>query len=251
MLKIQENKNLKKFESSVQKINEDWKKYNKRLDGMLDNALFSNKLDNKKLRAKNPKIAIISLVSLALLIIIFVQNKQNLDLFQSVANEEPSSKTKLLVAEDELAKNSTGKTESKQKHSNIKRNKKVKTSQILKAYEGPVNLLKEKPPSISQAKSKKQIIPSRDKFYFIQVGAFSIKDNANKLAKKINSKGFQTKIFIKKIKMQGVKSDTKLVETDGKAYIVLAKNLATERKAQQAKKTLINLGFKNSFIRYQ
>jgi hypothetical protein len=83
------------------------------------------------------------------------------------------------------------------------------------------------------------------------VGAFSIKDNANKLAKKINSKGFQTKIFIKKINMQGVKSDTKLVETDGKAYIVLAKNLATERKAQQAKKTLINLGFKNSFIRYQ
>ena len=144
------------------------------------------------------------------------------------------------------------------------------------------------------------------------MGAFFIKDNAIKLVKKLNAKGFHTKISMRtiklnkyqvfsgnfidkidaalslkklkslgflplikknekahvlefgqfskkqkatslaeKLKILGVKSDTKLVETDGKVYIVLAKNLATERKAQQARKTIINLGFKNSFIRYQ
>ena len=116
MLKIQENKILEKLESPIQKINEDWKKHNKRLDGMLDNSLFSNELDTKRLRAKNPKIAIISLISLALLILIFVQNKQNLDLSQSIVNEQPSDKTKLLVTEDELAKNYTDKAESIQNH---------------------------------------------------------------------------------------------------------------------------------------
>ena len=123
MLKIQENKILEKLESPIQKINEDWKKHNKRLDGMLDNALFSNELDTKKVRVKNPKLAVISLVSLALIILIFVQNKKSLNLSQSIVNEQTSDKTKLLVTEDALAKNSTEKIESKQNQPNNKRNK--------------------------------------------------------------------------------------------------------------------------------
>ncbi len=51
MLKIQENKNFKKLDSQVQEINEDWKKYNKRLDTMVDNALFANVIDTKNIRA--------------------------------------------------------------------------------------------------------------------------------------------------------------------------------------------------------
>jgi len=312
MLKIKENKNLKKLESPIQEINEDWKKYNKRLDSMLDNAHFSNELDTKKVRVKNPKLAVISLVSLALIILIFVQNKKSLNLSQSIVNEQTSDKTKLLVTEDALAKNSTEKIESKQNQPNNKRNKTSKKNQILKTNEGRINSLKEKPSSIRQAKTKKQITPSNGKFYFIQVGAFSIKDNAIKLAKKLNSKGFQTEISVGKIKLskfqvfsgnftdkddtalrlkklkslgflplikknknthiielglfskkqkatsladklktKGIKSDIKLVEANREIYIVLAKNLTTERKAQQARKMLINLGFKNSFIRYQ
>jgi cell division protein FtsN len=295
MLKIQEYKNLEKLESPIQEINEDWKKYNKRLDSMLDNAQFGNELDNKKkIRTKNSKIAFFSIIGLALLILIFVQNKQNPNLTQSIINDQTSDRTKLVVTEDEVKKN----------HLKIKKNK---TSAA-----GQINPIKEKSSNNDQAKSKEQIIPTQDKYYFIQVGAFSIKDNAIKLSKKINSKGFQTKIstgkiklskyqvftgnFIniddaalsskklkslgflplilkseevyflelglfskkqkatslaKKLKLKGVKSNTKLIEANKKIYTVLATNLGTENKAQQTKKNLIKLGFKNSFIRYQ
>ena len=66
------------------------------------------------------------------------------------------------------------------------------------------------------------------------MGLFSKKQKATSLADKLKTKG--------------IKSDIKLVEANREIYIVLAKNLTTERKAQQARKTLINLGFKNSFI---
>jgi len=69
----------------------------------------------------------------------------------------------------------------------------------------------------------------------VQVGAFNVKGNATKLAKKLNTKGFQL--------------ETKIVEPKGKVYMVGTGNLTTEKKAQQTKKNLIDFGFKNSFIR--
>ena len=81
------------------------------------------------------------------------------------------------------------------------------------------------------------LIKKNKNAHILELGLFSKKQKAASLADKLKTKG--------------IKSDIKLVEANREIYIVLSKNLATERKAQQARKVLINLGFKNSFIRYQ
>ena len=48
MLEIQEDKNIKTLDSQLQGINEDWKKYNKRLDNLLDDVQIKTKLETEK-----------------------------------------------------------------------------------------------------------------------------------------------------------------------------------------------------------
>ena len=53
MLEIQEDKNIKTLDSQLQEINEDWKKYNKRLGNLLDDVQIKTKLETeKKVRTK-------------------------------------------------------------------------------------------------------------------------------------------------------------------------------------------------------
>ena len=124
MLKIQENKNIEKLDSQFQAINEDWKKYNKRLDSMLDDAQISNGLETeKKIRSKNSKLTIISATGIALLVLIFIQNKQHSKSLQSSINKQPINKQATFTSENKSPlKPSTDKTEPTKSQPSIKKN---------------------------------------------------------------------------------------------------------------------------------
>ena len=57
-------------------------------------------------------------------------------------------------------------------------------------------------------------------------------------------------IFAKKLKKNGLNPNQKIVTINQKVYIVRSKGIATESKARQIRKSLVNLGFKNSFIQF-
>ena len=77
MLEIQEDKNIKTLDSQLQEINEDWKKYNKRLGNLLDDVQIKTKLETeKKVRIKNSKLPIISAIGIVLLVLMYIQSKQ-------------------------------------------------------------------------------------------------------------------------------------------------------------------------------
>ena len=77
MLEIQEDKNIEKSDPQSQEINADWKKYNKRLINLLDNAHIKTELKTaKRIRTKNSKLTIISAIGISLIALIAIQNKQ-------------------------------------------------------------------------------------------------------------------------------------------------------------------------------
>ena len=55
---------------------------------------------------------------------------------------------------------------------------------------------------------------------------------------------------LKKLKNNYLNSNQKIVTISQKVNIVRIKGIATERKARQTRKNLINLGCKNSFIQF-
>ena len=80
MLEMQEDKSIEKLDPHAQELNADWKKYNKRLNNLLDNAQIKNVWETKKrVRTKNSKLAIISAIGILLIVLIAIQNKQYLN----------------------------------------------------------------------------------------------------------------------------------------------------------------------------
>jgi cell division protein FtsN len=201
MLRTEENKNLKKNDSQLDEIDADWKKYNKRLDSLIDKDQFSNKINTKnKIRSKNPKITIISVIGLALLIIIFAQNKRHSKSSQSIDNKQPSDKPRSLALDNQIRKKITDIEKASPKKPNPKKNQPPIKGQSLKTKVGQINNLKEKLTTTTQAKSLKEIPPTQGKSFFVQVGAFSIKNNATKLAKKLSLKGFKAEVSTQRTK---------------------------------------------------
>ena len=72
--------------------------------------------------------------------------------------------------------------------------------------------------------------------YILELGLFTKKKNAT--------------IFAKKLKNNGLNPNQKIVTINQKVYIVRSKGIGIESKARQTRKSLINLGFKNSFIKF-
>ena len=312
MLEIQEDKNIKTLDSQLQEINEDWKKYNKRLGNLLDDVQIKTKLETeKKVRTKNSKLPIISAIGIALLVLIYIQNKQFFNLPRFSIDNQPINKQATFTSENGLPlKPSPDKTESTNHEPTTNKNKNSSSSQTISSREGKTTPFTEKQSTI-QAISEKEPIPAKSKEFFVQVGAFSIKDNATKLAKRLNSKGFKTEIYVRsikstkhqvssgnfikkgdaassftkfkslgfnpsikksgavhvlelglftkeleaitftnKLKNSGFKPNQKIVTMNRKMFILRTKDLATEGKARQTKKSLIKLGLKNSFIQF-
>ncbi|MCH2390333.1 MAG: hypothetical protein MK234_06590, partial [Nitrospinales bacterium] len=114
MLEIQEDKNIKTLDSQLQEINEDWKKYNKRLGNLLDDVQIKTKLETeKKVRTKNSKLPIISAIGIALLVLIYIQNKQFFNLPRFSTDHQPTNKRVTLTSKNgSPLKPSPDKTES-------------------------------------------------------------------------------------------------------------------------------------------
>ena len=114
MLEIQEDKNIKPLDSQLQEINEDWKKYNKRLDNILDDIQIKTKLETeKKVRTKNSKLPIISAIGIVLLVLIYIQSKQFFSSPLFSTDNQPINKQPTFTSENGLPlKPSPDKTES-------------------------------------------------------------------------------------------------------------------------------------------
>ena len=281
MLEIQEDRNIKKSGPQTQEINGDWQKYNKRLNNLLDDAKIKNVWETKKrVRTKNSKLTIISAIGISLIVLIVIQNKQYFNSPRSSISKQPP-----VTSKNEFPlKPSAEKTEFTDHQPTTNKNKKPVSDQTIQSREGKITPFRKKQSITDQPLLEKNSIPTQSKEFFVQIGAFFIKDNATKLVKKLNSKGLKAKIHIRNIKStqhqessgnftqkdhaassstkikalgfnptikkNGLNPNQKIVTINQKVYVVHSEGIATETKARQTRKSLINHGFKNSFIQF-
>ena len=308
MLEIQEDRNIKKSGPQTQEINGDWQKYNKRLNNLLDDAKIKNVWETKKrVRTKNSKLTIISAIGISLIVLIVIQNKQYFNSPRSSISKQPP-----VTSKNEFPlKPSAEKTEFTDHQPTTNKNKKPVSDQTIQSREDKITPFIKKQSITDQPLLEKNSIPTQSKEFFVQIGAFFIKDNATKLVKKLNSKGLKAKIhirnikstqhqessgnftqkdhaasnstkikalglnptikkngpayilelglftkkkdatiFAKKLKKNGLNPNRKIVTINQKVYVVRSEGIATETKARQTRKSLINHGFKNSFIQF-
>jgi cell division septation protein DedD len=307
MLESQNGKTIKSSDPKSQEINPDWKKYNKRIHNLYDYDQINNQSKaEKRVRTKNSKLAIISAVGIILIALIFIQTRQYFNSPQSSLAEQVAvtSKDKFQSSSSLLKKSSTNKKIITNK------NKNSTSAQNVTSGKNKTNLI-DVNTSASRQLSEKKSIPSQIKNYYVQVGTFSIRNNAQKILKKIEERGFKAETYIKSLKITRYEVTSKrfnkeidatlkveklkklgfnpLIKKSGKAFIlelglfakkkdatvfvdklkntnfrtsqksitrnqrvytVRTKGLLTKIEAQQARKKLINFGFKNSFIQH-
>ena len=130
----------------------------------------------------------------------YIQSKQFFNSPRFSTDNQPRNKQAIFTSENGLhLKPSLDKTESTNHEPTTNKNKNSSSSQTISSREGKTTPFTEKQSTI-QAISEKKPIPAKSKEFFVQVGAFSIKDNATKLAKRLNSKGFKTEIYVRSTK---------------------------------------------------
>ena len=196
MLESQNDKFLKNSDPHSQEINPDWKKYNKRIHNLHEYDQIKNQYKTeKRVRTKNSKLATISAVGIALIALIFIQKRQyfNSPLSSLVEQVAVTSKDKFQSNSSLEKKDSTNK----------KITNKNKNSTSVQSVTSGKNktTLNEVNASISKQLSEKKTIPSQIKNYYVQVGTFSIRNNAQNIAKKIEERGFKAETYIKSLKI--------------------------------------------------
>ena len=197
MLEIQEDRNIKKSDPQTPEINGDWQKYNKRLNNLLDDPKIKNVWETKKrVRTKNSKLTIISAIAISLIVLIAIQNKQYFNSPLSSLSKKASG-----TSNDEFPlKPSSEKTESMDHQPTTNKNKKPVSDQTIQSREDKITPFIKKQSITDQPLLEKNSIPTQNKEFFVQIGAFFIKDNATKLLKKLNSKGSKAEIHIRDVK---------------------------------------------------
>ena len=281
MLEMQEDKSIEKLDPQSQEINAGWQKYSKRLNNLPDDAQIETVWETKKrVRTKNSKLTIISAIGISLIVLIVIQNKQYFNSPRSSISKQPP-----VTSKNEFPlKPSAEKTESTEHQPTTNKNKKPVSDQTIQSREDIITPFIKKQSITDQPLLEKNSIPTQSKEFFVQIGAFFIKDNATKLVKKLNSKGLKAKIHIRNIKStqhqvssgnftqkdhaassstkikalgfnptikkNGLNPNRKIVTINQKVYVVRSEGIATETKARQTRKSLINHGFKNSFIQF-
>ena len=196
MLESQNDKILKNSDPHSQEINPDWKKYNKRIHNLHEYDQIKNQYKTeKRVRTKNSKLATISAVGIALIALIFIQKRQyfNSPLSSLVEQVAVTSKDKFQSNSSLEKKDSTNKK--------ITNKNKNSTSVQSVTSGGKKTTLNEVNTSISKQLSEKKTIPSQIKNYYVQVGTFSIRNNAQNIAKKIEERGFKAETYIKSLKI--------------------------------------------------
>lgn len=200
MIEIQEDKTHEEIDSSPQAIDEEWKKYNKRLDDLIDDAEIEAEIEAERtIRSKNSRLVTISAVGFALLALIFFQIQQRSNSPEPIINETLVEQTAFFPQEtppvvppaDQLAPaipapiaKSTTKTSTKPK--NV-------APRVIGKTAPKINK------TVKTAKSTSVTPGTRTSGgpHYVQLGAFSIKGNAEKFSKKIAAKGFKPSISVR------------------------------------------------------
>ena len=197
MLESQNDKILKNSDPHSQEINPDWKKYNKRIHNLHEYDQIKNQYKTeKRVRTKNSKLATISAVGIALIALIFIQKRQYFNSPLSSLVEQVA-----VTSEDKFQSNSSlEKKDSTNKKIITNKNKNSTSVQSVTSGKNKTTL-NDVNASISKQLSEKKTIPSQIKNYYVQVGTFSIRNNAQNIAKKIEERGFKAETYIKSLKI--------------------------------------------------
>jgi len=172
MHRNQDEENIAEVDAKIRDINDNWKKYNKRLENIYDNAEIEAEIEaEQKIRSKNAKLTIISTIGCILLIIIFLKVKQNTNEIQSLLGKNSITKGKITS----LSKTPSAVSLPKQlERINLSPNTNLRIKKIT-------------------PNTPKQSIPKLDSKnkYSIQMGVFSNKSNAVNYLTKLKSKGYK------------------------------------------------------------
>ena len=180
-------------------IDVEWKKYNKRMNDMFDDAEIEAEIEaEQKIRSKNSKLVTISIISLALPMLIFIKVQQESSIIQPLVNKEP------LVEKVAFPAQKSSSSVSQTNHSTSKilapleKLTKVSADSTKTALLTSKILIPEKYDSrkVFKTKSVEQDISSPVNEHFVQLGAFLFKKNAGNLSKKVESEGFKTVISV-------------------------------------------------------
>ena len=178
MLEMQEDKSIEKLDPQSQEINAGWQKYNKRLNNLPDDAQIKTVWETKKrVRTKNSKLAIISAIGILIIILIAIQNKQY---FNSPVSSI-SNKTSGTPKNEFPLKPSADKTESTDHQLTTIKNKKSESDQTIRSGENKITRFIKKQSITDQPLLGKKSTATQSKEFFIKIGAFFIKDNAQNL----------------------------------------------------------------------
>jgi cell division protein FtsN len=201
MYKNQDEENMDDVDTNLRDINDNWKKYNKRLESIYDNAEIEAEIEaEQKIRSKNSKLTIISTTGFILITIIFLKINQNTNKIQSLLGENSITKGK----KTNLSKNPSPLPPLKKlERINLSSNTNLR---IKKFNSGPTKQLGSKDVHIKNNKNikTKKLIPvlrpeldSKNK-YSIQMGVFSNKSNAANYLTKLKSKGYKAETITRK-----------------------------------------------------
>jgi len=264
MLEIKEQETLP-FEENNQPP-EEINKYHKRIDDLIEDAEIEAEMEaEKKIRSKNSRMFSISMIGIGLLGLVYFQiNQQSTP--DPIAPVEETKVVKTETAEESLAKQvpvvedgSSGSTlpvpqsvptekvgpsqeapkveDSKPKAETSKAKNKIIPPEIKKAKKiSSTNKVSSRSKSSKPKSSPKKIAPvTKSERFYIQAGAFGVKENAELFLNQIKGKGFSPSI-----QTQSKKSDQ---------YIVTVGNFSNTKSGDSTLKELSRKGFNASYYK--
>ena len=84
MIEIRDKQISQSITPSIQVIDDDWKKYNKCMNNLIDDAEIEAEIEaERKIRSKNSKLLTTSIIGIAFLTLIFLEVQQYSDLSQT------------------------------------------------------------------------------------------------------------------------------------------------------------------------
>ena len=198
MYKIYNGESIDDVDAQLRDINNNWKKYNKSLENIYDDAEIEAEIEaEKKIKSKNSKLKIISIISFILIPIIFFKVKQNTNEIQSLLNINTIIKSRTINLTKNLFSVSPQKNIERVK---LQSNKNLRTqnsnSNITKQLTSKVLHLKNNNDIKKPIQNAKPNLETNNK-YFIQMGVFSNKSNAINYSTKIKSKGYKVESIIR------------------------------------------------------
>ena len=203
MIKIQEENFNKEINSVTQTIDDEWRKYNKRMDDMIDDVEIEAEIEaEKKIRSKNSKLLTISITGVTLLILIFIKVQQHSSIPQIKIDKKPLNEKAVFPTRKTSPINSQADQIAPVAVAPLTQlaTASVKSKNIIQRVNGSSTPKHIKIGKTSKAIFVKQTINGPNGKHYVQLGAFSIKKNAEKFVKKVNAKGFNTVISVRDTK---------------------------------------------------